>query len=123
MNHVQTPGLSYEDVLPTDYPFGPRVIAAFKVTGPLRWRQKVDYLVGHTDLGNWPEGWLAATVKTPDITLLIFPNSLDKYGIDFYSSIDNLGENESALPIPGGWFWLLASGLLGLAGMNKKFIF
>ena len=120
VNHVQMPGLSHEEVLPTDYPFGPGVIAAFKVTGPLGWRQKVDYL-GHADLGNWPGGWLEVTVETPDITSLIFPGPLHQYGMDFSPSMDNLAENDRAWPIPGGGFWLLASGLLGLVGMSKKF--
>jgi hypothetical protein len=114
--------VSHEEALPTDYPFGPRVFAAYKATGPPGLRQKVDYLVGHTDWSDWPGGWLAVTVETPDITMLIFPGSLDRYGIDCCAGIDNLPGNDRALPIPSGGFWLLASGLLGLAGLSKKFI-
>ena len=62
------------------------------------------------------------TVTPPDITPLIFPGSLDRSGPDFSSSLDNLGENERPWPIPGGGFWLLASGLLGVAGLSQKFI-
>ena len=122
VNHVRMHGLSYGDALPTDYPFGPRVIAAFKATGPPGCRQKVDHLGGHTDLANRPGGWLAVTVEPPDSTSLIFPGSLDKHGMDFSASIDNLVDNGRAWPIPGGRFWLLASGLLGLAGLSQKFI-
>ena len=123
LNYVERQGMSSEAVLPADCPFGPGVTAAIQVAGPLRWRQKVDYPVGHTDLGNWPGGEPPVAVPTPDITSLIFPGSLQQYGMDFSPSLDHLAQNDPALPIPGGGFWLLASGLVGLVGMSKKFIF
>jgi hypothetical protein len=83
--------------------------------------QRVEFL-GHTGSSNWLESWLTVTMKTADSTAPIFPGVLDQSGMGFSPGLDNLGENERPWPIPGGGFWLLASGLLGVAGLSQKFI-
>lgn len=83
---------------------------------------RAEYFCGHPDLGNRGAGGPAVTVTPPDITPLIFSGSLDRSAPEFSSSLDNLGKNERPWPIPGGRFWLLASGLLGVAGLSQKFI-
>lgn len=83
--------------------------------------QNVECPLGHTDCGNWFEKGIAV-VETADNPAPIFPGALDKSGMDFSPGLDNLGENERPWPIPGGRFWLLASGLLGVAGLSQKFI-
>ena len=84
--------------------------------------QNVECLPGHTGLGNWSEREIAVAGDTAGSTAPIFPGALDKTGMDSSPGLDNLGENERPWPIPGGGFWLLASGLLGVAGLSQKFI-
>lgn len=83
---------------------------------------RAEYFCDRPDLGNWLAGGPAVTVESPGITPLVFPGSLDRSAPDYSFSLDNLRENERPWPIPGGRFWLLASGLLGVAGLSQKFI-
>jgi hypothetical protein len=122
MNHVQRPGSSGAAALATPNPVGPGAVAAFRFSGPPEWRRKVNYL-GLSGTGNWLDGWLAVTGTTPDLAWRIFPGGLGKSGLEFPPGFENLGGNESPCPIPGSGFLLLASGMLGVAGMSKKFIF
>jgi hypothetical protein len=121
-HHVRMQGLSNMDGWLTDSPFGPRGIAAVTLTGPPGGGQKVESLCGHTNLGTWLKGGVAVTGETAGSNSLIFPGAPDQSGMDCYPSLDHLGENERPWPIPGGGFWLLASGLLGVAGLSQKFL-
>jgi len=106
--------------------FGPMNIAAFNAAGGQVWSTPVDligdppYDIPYTDWGNW----LTVTVNTAAVSSIIFrvPNpGDDPDGYFFYPSIDNLVVKEAAaVPIPAS-VWLLASGLLALVGLRRKF--
>jgi hypothetical protein len=122
LNHVQNPGSSDAAVLATPNPVGPGAVAAFRSPWLSDWRRNV-HCPGLGGTGNWRDGWLAAAGTTPDLTWLNLPKGLDGSGLKFPPGFENLGENESPCPIPGSGFLLLASGMLGVAGLSKKFIF
>jgi hypothetical protein len=90
-------------------------IAAFNGdTVPLQlWSTTVN-LSGYKDWASW----LTVNVQTADVSKLIFYAADNYQNNYFWPSIDNMAIN--AAPIPGA-VWLLGSGLLGLAGLRRKF--
>ena len=70
---------------------------------------------------NWAD-WLTVNVGEAGIKSLTFyaADPSGYYVNAFHPSVDNMVINESLVPIPGA-VWLLGSGLLGLAGLRRKF--
>jgi hypothetical protein len=103
--------------------FGPLDIEARNSTGGVVWSTRIENIGDYLDLDN-SFSWLEVAVNTANVASLVFmaPNPGGVYGDNnnFYPSIDNLVINEAAaVPIPAS-IWLLASGLLGLAGLRRK---
>jgi len=107
------------------YTYGPKNIAAFNAANVQVWSTTVKFDEDHRDVGN-NEAWQTVVVETANVKKIIFyatdPGAVNGYPW-FDPSIDNLVINEgAAVPIPAA-VWLLAAGLLRLAGLRKKFIF
>lgn len=96
------------------YATGKLDIAAFNNANDQLWSTTVD-LTGYAVWGTW----LTVDVQTANVSKLTFYSPKNTYDYDGYPSIDNLVINE-VVPIPGA-VWLLGSGLLGLAGLRRKF--
>jgi hypothetical protein len=90
-------------------------IAAFKADNTQLWGTTVD-LTGYAVWGTW----LTVDVQTANVSKLTFYSPWNTYQYDGYPSVDNMVINEALVPIPGA-VWLLGSGLLGLAGLRRKF--
>jgi len=130
VNNFQMNGMPIAGQDPTSYNFGPMVIEAFNAAGVKVWSSNspVFFDEDHRDVGNY-EAWLTVIVNTAAVSSIIFraPNPLDSnyeegYNLDgptFHASIDNLVYT-AAVPIPASAL-LLASGLLALVGLRRKF--
>jgi hypothetical protein len=111
------------DFYSPDVTFGPLNIEALNSSGALVWSITINDIDEHQDL-TADSSWLTVVVNTANVASLVLkaPNPNGIYGDanNFYPSIDNLMINEAAtVPIPAS-IWLLASGLLGLAGLRRK---
>jgi hypothetical protein len=123
VNNFQMTGVQTELLWEQDCKFGPMNIAAFNATDVQLWTTTVEFDENHRMVAD-PDAWLTVTVNTADVSKIIFyasNNPYDPDGYFFYPSIDNLVINEAAgVPISAS-VWLLASGLLALVGLRRKF--
>jgi hypothetical protein len=121
VNNFQINGMLSTDFDPNYYTFGPLAIEAHNNTGGIVWSTRIENISDYWDLTDSSQ-WLTVDVNRPNVASIVFkaPNPEGKTGYDFSPSLDNLVINETAaVPIPAS-VWLLASGLLGLAGLRRK---
>jgi hypothetical protein len=122
VNNFQMNGMPDTEPDP-GYTFGPMDIIGFDAANVPVWSTQVTFDEDHRDLEN-DLAWLTVDVSTAAISSIIF-KARDPGGLNgepwFYPSIDNLEITDSgAVPLPPS-AWLLASGLLGLVGLRRKF--